>query len=183
MKTMHPVVAVAVALLMSAPLALAQNASGNTQSGNSKLSSADKTFLDQDARGVAYELQISKMAAQKATNQNVRKYAEMVVNDHEKYNPELHKVAEQNGLTLPTSPDQEQQNRIDHLQKLNGTAFDQAYVQDVKQDNERDVNEDQKEINSTQNQQVKQFVEQFQQMDQKHTQDAKNLQASGSSNG
>jgi len=162
---------------MSSPLALAQN------SGNGQFSSADKHYLKQDARGAAYELQISQLAAQKANNQQVRQYAEMAAKDHQNYNQQEQQLAEQNGVTLPTSPTREEQSRINRLQQLNGSAFDDAYVRDMRQVNQRDVNEEQKEANSTQNQQIKQFIQQFKQMDQKHLQDARNLPISGSNNG
>ncbi len=177
MKTLNPAVVAAAVLVMSSPLALAQSG------GNGQLSSADKHYLKQDAHGAAYELQISQLAAQKANDQQVRQYAEMAVKDHENYNQQEQQLAEQNGVALPTSPTKQEQSRINRLQTLNGSAFDDAYVRDMRQVNQRDVNEERKEANSTQNPQIKQFIQEFEQMDQKHLQGAQNLPISGSNNG
>ncbi len=152
MKTFHPIAIAAAALLMSSPLALAQTATSSTQNGsNAQLSSADRTYLEQDARGAAYELQISQLAAQKASSPQVRQYAEMVAKDHENYNQKLQQLAEQDGVTVNNTPDQKDQAKINQLEQLNGSAFDKTYVQQMKQVNQSDIKKEQKEADSTQN--------------------------------
>jgi putative membrane protein len=174
------------ALILSAPLALAQtssmqpqnNASG-MQTGGPGLSKQDTTYLKRDARGAAYELDISRLAAQKAQKAQVRQYAEMIVNQHEQANQHLHEVAQANGVAVPTRPDHKDRRRMAKLQKLNGAAFDKTYLQYVKQANEQDLKQEAKEIDSTKNPQVRQFVQEEQQLDQQHAKAAQALQANG----
>ncbi len=152
-------------------------------SGNAGLSDADKRFLRQSARGAAYELQISRMAAQKAADPDVKQYAQMIVADHTSSNEALHQVSAKAGVTLPSAPTRSETRRANRLQALSGSAFDKAYVQEVKQANQRDIKDETKELSSTENQQVKTLVSKFRQMDEKHAQAASSLQASGASNG
>ena len=61
------------------------------------------------------------------------------------------------------------------LQKLNGAAFDKAYVLDVKRANQRDIKEEQQEASTTKNPQIKDYVQHQMQQDQKHAQMASML--------
>lgn len=55
----------------------------------------------------------------------------MMVTDHGKANTELTTLATAKGLTLPDKLDKEHQGKIDKLTKLDGEAFDKAYVTEM----------------------------------------------------
>ena len=177
-KAAYPV-ATAAALLLAAPLALAQSANNNASNmesnGQNNLGSADRTYLQQDARGSAFELQISQLASQKAQNSQVRQFSQTVVSQHSQANQQLQQVAQQNGMTLPTSLDRQDQRKMSRLRRMSGSRFDQAYLKDMVQANQQDMRQQKQELDTTQNQQIRQVVQQESQLDQQHVQAAEAL--------
>jgi len=81
-----------------------------------------------------------------------------MVDDHSKANDELKRVASQKGITVPSSVDRKERATIDRLSKLNGDAFDRAYMQDMVKDHQEDVAEFKKEASSGADSDVKAFA-------------------------
>jgi putative membrane protein len=75
------------------------------------------------AAGLA-EVAEAKIALDKTQNDNVRKFAQRMVQDHGAANDELAAVAKSEGLGLPTLP-----TKMDQV-KLGSDEFDQAYLDD-----------------------------------------------------
>lgn len=74
------------------------------------------------------EIAAGKIAQQRATNDQVRQFAQRMVEDHGKAGEELRRVASAQGITLPEKLDKSAEQDIDKLTKLNGSAFDKAYM-------------------------------------------------------
>ncbi len=142
----------------------------------SSLSGQDQQFLADTAQGAAHELAISRLAAGRAQQPQVKSYASMVVSDHQTMNAALRKLAKQKGVTLPGSMSASQHADMRRLQAMSGQDFDQAYTKDMVEVNQKDQADSQKEADSTDDPQVKNFIEHFKAMDAKHTQMAKALQ-------
>ena len=68
--------------------------------------------------------------------------------DHSKANDELKGLAARKNVTLPTSLDPQDQATMDRLSKLNGPAFDRAYMRDMVVDHKKDIADFRKEANS-----------------------------------
>ena len=132
------------------------------------LSSTDRDFLLSTAQGATYELAAAKLALTKTTRDDIKSYAQTMINDHESLNPKLHQLAKENGVTLPTTMTSDKQKSYDQLKGMNGKDFDTAFVKDEAEDNGSDVASERKEIDSTSNPSVKAFVEQMKQSDTKH---------------
>jgi putative membrane protein len=79
------------------------------------------------ADGMA-EVAAGKMAATKAVSTRVKSFANMMVIDHSKIGNNLVKIAQNEGITLPTAPDTTQKQKAAGLSKKTGRAFDRAYV-------------------------------------------------------
>ena len=156
------------AIVLAAPIAQA-----------APLSSTDRAFLVSTAQGATYELAVAKLALTKSTRSEVKSYAQTMISDHDSLNPELHQLANQNGIDLPTTMTDEKQRSYDHLKSLDGKAFDAAFVKDEAKDNGDDVATEQKEISSTDNASVKAFVSKLKRNDDKHAKIGKSLQQSG----
>src|SRR5437868_11353885 len=54
---------------------------------------ADRSFLEKAAKAGMEEVEISRVAAQRTTNENVRKLAQMIIADHEAANADLTALA------------------------------------------------------------------------------------------
>src|SRR6476646_6778040 len=80
-----------------------------TQSGSHEAAhaagqqSADHQFVMDAARGGMAEVELGKLASEKAESAQVRQFGERMVTDHGKANDELKSLAQQKNITLPTA--------------------------------------------------------------------------------
>lgn len=140
-----------LALAASALLAMPAMAQAN-------VSAADQSFMRKAAQGGIAEVQLGKLAEQNAQSPEVKAFGERMVRDHSKANDELQRVAAQQGVTLPSSPNAKDQATKQRLSQLHGAAFDKAYMHDMVQDHRKDVAEFKSET-SVKDQQLRQWVD------------------------
>jgi putative membrane protein len=74
------------------------------------------------------EVDVGKLAVQKAQNPDVKRFAQRMVADHSKANDELKKLATTKGITLPAMSADEMKATKDRLSKLSGADFDREYM-------------------------------------------------------
>lgn len=129
--------------------------SGGKMASGTALSGADRKFMMEAANGGMAEVQMGQLALQKATNDQVKQFAQKMVDDHGKANDELKALAAQKGVTLPTDVDAKIKAKMTRMQGLSGAAFDQAYVADMHKDHIKDVAAFQKEANTGKDSDVK----------------------------
>ncbi len=156
-------------------LMLAQDAStgsgsgSGAGSGSGKMSSgkmgmgnmgADSHFVAEAASGGLAEVELGKMAQQKASSDKVKQFGQRMVTDHSKANDQLKQVAQQENLTLPTTMNAKDQATVTRLSALSGAEFDKAYMKDMLADHKKDVANFQKEANSGKDPGVKNFASQ-----------------------
>jgi putative membrane protein len=147
--------------------------------GSSKMmKSADTAFAMKAAQGGMAEVQMGKLAAEKATNPDVKAFGQQMVDDHTKANDDLKSVAEKKGLTLPSDIDAHDHATYSKLEKLSGAEFDRAYVKDMVKDHEKDVKEFQKEANNGKDDDIKGFASQTLPVLQGHLDKIKSIQTS-----
>ena len=146
-----PVVAPAIAGAQMNPTAAASA---------STLSAGDRKFLNEAADGGMAEVELGKLAMQKASDENVKKFGQRMVDDHSKANDELRELAKRKGVDLPQTPSAKNQNLKQRLAKLNGPSFDKAYMTDMVTDHREDVAAFQKESNVARDPLVKSFATQ-----------------------
>jgi putative membrane protein len=102
---------------------------------------ADQHFVMEAAKGGLAEVELGRLAADKASSDDVKKFGQRMVDDHGKANDELKSLAETKNITLPTALDSKDKEKMDRLSKLSGDAFDRAYMQEMVKDHKKDVNE------------------------------------------
>lgn len=102
---------------------------------------ADHAFAMAAANGGLAEVEMGKLAADHAASADVKKFGQRMVDDHGKANEELGALLTQKGLTPPTALSGKEKATYDRLAKLNGAAFDRAYMSDMVKDHETDVKE------------------------------------------
>jgi len=105
----------------------------------SKVTAATK-FMKGAAQGGMAEVQLGKLAAQKADSADVKEFGQRMVDDHSKAGDELKQLASDKGVTLPTEIPSKEQKLMNRLQGLSGPAFDKAYMEAMVKDHEHDVN-------------------------------------------
>ena len=105
--------------------------SGTMSANATPLPAPDAQFVAKAAEGGQFEIEIGKLAAQKATDSAVKSFAQMLVDDHSAANDKLRQIATSHNLALPASLPADKQKELDKLAKLSGKAFDKAFVQMV----------------------------------------------------
>jgi putative membrane protein len=101
----------------------------------------DETFVRKAAMGGMAEVDLGKLAAEKAGSDDVKKFGQRMADDHSKANDELKTLAQNKHITLPTEPDPHAKAMHDKLATLSGAAFDRAYMQAMLADHKKDVSE------------------------------------------
>ena len=137
----------AVALCMSGAVAFAQQTppvkpmgnQGSTKAMADNKAGADHHFVTEAATGGMAEVELGKLATEKASNADVKKFGQRMVDDHGKANDELKSLAQSKQITLPAAVDAKHKATVDRLSKLSGAAFDRAYVQEMLKDHQKDV--------------------------------------------
>lgn len=88
----------------------------------------DAKFATDLANAGMAEVAAGKVAAEKATNPQVKEFASMMVMDHTKANEELMAIAKTKNITLPTAPDEDHQKMLTEMSAKTGKDFDKDYV-------------------------------------------------------
>jgi len=94
----------------------------------SELSDEDQRFLENAIQGSYAEIEGSKLALEKTENQEVKDFAQMMIEDHGKMLEEAKKLAGDKKLTPPTEPSVMQRTEVTGMKALTGGAFDAMYV-------------------------------------------------------
>jgi putative membrane protein len=190
--TLRPVfyllVATAAGCIALLPIAMAAqdtSAQKMDQGSSMMLKSTDTAFAMKAAQGGVAEVQMGKMAAEKASSPDVKAFGRQMVDDHTKANDDLNSVAEKKRMTLPADMNAHQQDSYSKLRRLSRDEFDRAYVKDMVKDHEEDVKEFQKEAHKGKDEEIKGFASRTLPVLQQHLDKIKsiqsNLQQKGSS--
>lgn len=148
MKHTFAMTALAAALAASLPVLAATT-----------LESSDVKFVQKAAAGGMAEVELGKLAQQKAVREETKQFATRMVEDHTKANDDLSRVAAANNVNLPQQPDKDTRKEMDKLQKLTGMDFDRAYMKNMVKDHKKDVKEFREEAKSRRDNDVKAFAQ------------------------
>jgi putative membrane protein len=99
----------------------------------------DAKFAVDAANGGMTEVELSKLAAAKAINADVKAFANMMITDHGKANEELKGIAATKNITLPDSVNADSKSAIEDLSNKSGADFDKAYVDKMVSDHKSTV--------------------------------------------
>lgn len=105
-----------------------------------KLARADRKFIQEAAESGMYEVQVAQLAASKATDPEVKSFANMLVEQHTAANNELVQLANSRKVELPAAPSRGMRREVEKLGKLSGNEFDARFMRDVGiKDHEKDI--------------------------------------------
>ena len=106
----------------------AGGAVGTAGSESTNVSNADKDFVKDLATANIAEVELGRMAQDKAVNPDVKKFAQMMVDDHTKANESLTALASRHNIPIPSAMDDKHNDLRDNLAKKTGADFDKDYV-------------------------------------------------------
>jgi putative membrane protein len=128
---------------------------GAAASGAAALSHGDKKFIEDAAAGGMAEVELGKLAEQRASNPQVKQFGSRMVQDHGKAGEELKSLASSKGVQLPAALPKNLQAEVDKMGKLTGADFDKAYMKHMVDDHKHDVSMFEKESKSGQDSDLK----------------------------
>lgn len=105
----------------------------------------DGGFMINAARDGLFHVEAGKLAAQRASSEGVKKFAQHATEHHSQINDELMKLASTKGVTLPKKMGKTEQEKLNNLAKLSGPNFDKAYIEAEIKHHSKDLSAFQKE--------------------------------------
>ena len=145
------------------------------QSGAGKASAATTTFLTHAAQDGEAEIELGKLAQEKAADMKVKDFGARMQTDHGNANAELRAIIAKKGVTVPGGPGPHAGMKA-KLEKLQGAAFDQAYMRGMVEDHTKAVREFETAAKSS-DADVKAFAEKTLPTLREHLQQARDAQA------
>ncbi len=116
----------------------AGGAVGTAGSEAANVSNGDKDFVKDLATANIAEVELGRMAQDRAVTPDVKKFAQMMVDDHTKANESLTTLASRHNITVPSAMDDKHNDLRDKLATKTGADFDKDYI-DAMVDGHQDV--------------------------------------------
>ena len=88
----------------------------------------DKDFVNDAAIAGMAEVELGRMASEKAASPAVKKFGKMMVDDHTAAGDRLKAIATQHNVEWPAALDDKHRDLRDKLAKLSGSEFDREYM-------------------------------------------------------
>jgi putative membrane protein len=139
--------------------------------------SADRDFILDQLEDGAAEINLGKIAAERATHAQVKEFAQAMVRDHQMAADELRKAASAANVSVapPAEPDGDHKEAQEELSKLTGAEFDRKYIDMMIDEHQEAVNELERHTDDT-NAQVRQWVTQTLPKVKEHLERARQIQ-------
>jgi putative membrane protein len=153
---------------------ISQDNSADRAAGN--LSYGDRNFVEETARDGMAEVEMARLAEQKASNPRVKEYARQLVEDHTKANEELKRIAAAQHFAAPAEIDGGARRKIDNLKELSGTKFDHEFLKHSIEDHEDNIKDFEEMTKDAENQDLKHFASTTLPRLHHHLEMARNLQ-------
>jgi putative membrane protein len=145
------------------------SASTTKSPATAALSSADKSFMKEAAKGGMMEVDMGKMAQKKGKSDDVKKIGGMMVTDHSKANAELMAIAKKKGVDLS------KEKPMSH--SMGDANFDKDYLSMMVKDHQKDLSAFQAEAKNGSDADVKAFASKTSAVIKKHLDTVKAAQA------
>ena len=137
-----------------------------SKSAKGSLSSADKKFVENAAKGGMMEVAMGREAASKAQSSDVKQFGNRMVTDHSKANDELKSIASKKGISLPSQ------------EPSANFKTDKNYMDEMVSDHQKDLAEFQQEAKSGSDPDLKAFAEKGAKMVSNHLSEARRIHKS-----
>jgi putative membrane protein len=142
------------------------------------VSDADRSFIAMVSQGGMFEVQAGELASDQGSTQDIKDQGSTEAHDHQLVGDKLKSIAAAAGVTFPDALNATFQKKLDNLKALSGTAFDTAYLQDMKDIHAKDGAAFAKEATSGSNADLKSFAAETHRIVLRHIGELRALNAS-----
>ena len=101
----------------------------------------DEHFVHDAAADGMMEVELGRLATERAASAEVKAFGQRMVTDHGKANQQLTQIATSKGITLPKALPAEKQRERDMFARLSGAEFDRMYMDHMLKAHKKDVAE------------------------------------------
>jgi putative membrane protein len=136
---------------------------------------ADHEFAMKAAMDGMTEVELGQIALKNAASEDVKTFAQRMIDDHSKAGDELKTLATSKGLTFPTALDAQHKKTVDDLAKLTGADFDRKYMESMVKDHDKAVALFEKEASSGKDAEAKAWAEKTLPTLREHQQQARDI--------
>jgi putative membrane protein len=162
----HTLVIKAAIIFIGLPgIAFAETETTKSSDKSHSLSSSDKSFIKEAAKGGMMEVAMGRVAEKNASDPEVKKFGARMVADHGKANSELKSIAKEENVELPAE------------KEPGKWKSDKEYMDAMVKDHEKDLAAFEKQAKGGSDSDVKRFADKTSAMIRKHLQMAKDIDA------
>lgn len=131
----------------------------NESTGRSQSTwSGDETFVRETAQSGQMEVEMARLGIDRAQDEQVRQFAQTLVNDHTKVNQELKDIATGQRITVPTDAPRTARSHVDELSRLTGQEFDRKFISLMVEGHQKSIQRFEQESRSGRNGAVREFA-------------------------
>jgi putative membrane protein len=128
---------------------------------NANLNPIDREFLEQAVQSNLTEIELGNLAIQRATNQDVKNYAQMMVTEHTAAHTDLKNRAMAQKWTIRDVLNDENQTKRTNLNNLTAADFDRAYMRSQVADHQVTAGKFATQIDQGTNAELKAYATQY----------------------
>ena len=107
--------------------------------GDQVVTGGDLAFINDAAPGSMAEVELGRLAVKQAASNDVKQFAQKMIDDHSKAVEELKQLAGGKKVNLPPDLMPKHKEVMEKLSKLQGADFDREYVKEMVAAHEKDV--------------------------------------------
>lgn len=161
----------------------ASSGAGSTSGTASSVSKADSSYLQYTAQMDLSQQDMAQIAEVRGEDSATVNYAHMMMSDHGATHSKVTSLANQLGVTLPTSPTSEQKAQADELAGTSDSSFDHTYASMQVANHKQSIETTKHEIDNGSDPSVVAYAKSYLPMEEKHLQIAEDeLDATQDSN-
>jgi len=102
--------------------------SSTTSAQSKAMSKGDQDIMREMAYSNLAEIETGRLALSQSKNDEVKSFAQKMIDDHSQAQKDLEQLAQSKGVTLPNAPDRKHKEEAQKLSALQGDKFDQKYL-------------------------------------------------------
>lgn len=125
----------------------------------SGLTAMEKSFIKDAVSGGDMEVELGKIAQQKASAQAVKDFGKQMETDHQKAGDELKAIATKNNVQVPSQLERKHKAKVEKLSKLSGDEFDKKYMQEMVMDHKKDIAQYKKASKKAKDASLKEYID------------------------
>lgn len=145
------------------------------EAANESISGTDQQFTRDAAMSHVMEIEMARIAQQKAQDEQVRDFAETVEQDHKAALEDLMEITQEKGITHHNMvPDKEEMAR---MQNLGGVEFDREFMNMMVASHQESADKFRRSQGSVQNEDLREYMESVVPTVEKHLTRARELQS------